>query len=599
MNKSILLTTCVCSFFIWFSETACQEKVEKKEQITDLIQFCAEQKGFNLLGKFDNSWSNQGFTEKEFRLIHELGFNFVRLPLDYRTYTQPGNWDQFLESEVQEIDNAVNWGMQYDVHVCINLHRAPGFCVNETTLPPNQRLNLWTDTVAQDAFVMHWEFFASRYKDIPQDKLSFNLVNEPANVTAEVYIPIMQRAIEGIHNISPDRIIFVDGLEYGRILLPELKDEPYIAQAIHCYDPFGLTHYKAEWVDGSSTWPVPRWPMLWISDFLYGPWKSEYKSPLVIEGNFPKGAEVIVNVRQVSVESTLQIKADSRIILSKKFICGPDTGADFSQVVSTEWGYQNISNKNFSGVTSETASRLVFENTSGDWMTINSITLKWDNFNATFYLSDDSWGKKQSGYRLDDNGSLTASDGSDLLPFETYRNSIEIAKRDSIPIMVQEFGVYNKTPYDVTIAFLSDLVKLFSENQIGWALWNFSGSFGILDSDRSDCTYEPYEGSLLDREMLETLTRFNNTQVITMKKPKTLSLFPIPAKDFIWFSSMDISGEKKVDIWDFSGRLQKTFSCISDGTEMIQLDISDIIPGIYLVSVMNNGSIYTDKIIIQ
>jgi hypothetical protein len=32
----------------------------------DLTAFCSSQKGFNLLGKFDVSWSNTGYTEKEF-----------------------------------------------------------------------------------------------------------------------------------------------------------------------------------------------------------------------------------------------------------------------------------------------------------------------------------------------------------------------------------------------------------------------------------------------------------------------------------------------------------------------------------------------------
>lgn len=102
--------------------------------IVDLVQFCAERKGFNLLGKFDVSWSNPGYSERDFQLIHQLGFNFVRLPLDYRTYTQSGNWDVFLQNEVREIDSAVVWGQRYDVHVCINLHRAPGYCVNAATL---------------------------------------------------------------------------------------------------------------------------------------------------------------------------------------------------------------------------------------------------------------------------------------------------------------------------------------------------------------------------------------------------------------------------------------------------------------------------------
>ena len=186
----------------------------------------------------------------------------------------------------------------------------------------------------------------------------------------------MKRAIKAIHDVSPDRIVFVDGLEYGGVLIPALKDEPNIAQAIHCYVPFGLTHYRAEWVDGADLWPLPHWPMLWVSTYLYGPWKSDYQSPLVIEADFPQGTKVIVKVRQVSLESPLRIKAGDQVILSKKFTCGPDTGADFSQVVNTEWGYQNISNKDFTAVTDAAATRLVFENVSGDWMTINSIRLK-------------------------------------------------------------------------------------------------------------------------------------------------------------------------------------------------------------------------------
>ncbi len=132
------------------------------EPITDLKTFCSQQKGFNLLGKFDVSWSNSGFNQKEFSIIHDLKCNFVRLPLDYRTYTQAGNWDVFTEKELVKIDQAVQWGNQYNVHVCINMHRAPGYCVNSSTLPVNQQLDLWTDTVAQKAFVNHWHMFASK-----------------------------------------------------------------------------------------------------------------------------------------------------------------------------------------------------------------------------------------------------------------------------------------------------------------------------------------------------------------------------------------------------------------------------------------------------
>jgi hypothetical protein len=82
-----------------------------------------------------------------------------------------------------------------------------------------------------------------------------------------------------IQSINPDRVIFVDGLNYARKIMLSLTEEKNIIQAIHVYDPFTLTHYKAGWVDGSDTWPLPSWPMIDISQYLYGPWQGEFQSP--------------------------------------------------------------------------------------------------------------------------------------------------------------------------------------------------------------------------------------------------------------------------------------------------------------------------------
>jgi hypothetical protein len=40
------------------------------------------------------------------------------------------------------------------------------------------------------------------------------------------------------------------------------------------------------------------------------------------------------------------------------------------------------------------------------------------------------------------------------------------------------------------------------------ALWNFKGSFGILDSDRHDVQYEAFYGHKLDRKMLTLLQQY-------------------------------------------------------------------------------------------
>ncbi|PIF06347.1 MAG: hypothetical protein CSA36_02340 [Draconibacterium sp.] len=514
-----LRNTCLLFFFLFFLlPFEGVTHVDPTDTIPDIKAFCSERKGFNLTGKFDVNWSNDGFHEKDFSVIHGLGFNFVRVPVDYRTYTLPGNWNHFVEEWVTQIDKAINFGQKHAIHVCLNLHRAPGYCVNSAELPAGQDLDLWTDTVAQNAFVRHWRYFADRYKNVPASMLSFNLVNEPSNVSEEDYVAVMQKAIDAIHAISPNRLIFVDGLNYGRDILLSLKDEPNIAQAIHSYDPFELTHYKASWVGGSNNWPVPVWPMLTISNYLYGPYKGEYKSPLILQGEFEAGTEITVNVKQVSIESTLRIKADNQTVLSKKFICGPVAGNDFTQVIETEWGYQNISNKDFSCTLTTAATSLAFDNASGDWMTINSITIKTGNEIHNYKLFDNEWGKKQQTYMLDSNWRIKNLDGSLPLPFENYQKNFALARDNNIPIMVLEFGVHNKTPHDVSVAFLDDLSAFFRENETGWALWNFTGSFGIMNSNRSDCEYETYQGYHLDREMLEALTEPGSASAVGEKK---------------------------------------------------------------------------------
>ena len=136
-------------------------------------------RGFNLLEKFIKSDSRSvPYREDDFRLIAEWGFNFVRLPMDYRFWIKDRDWTQIDEAAFADLDQALAFGRTYNIHVCMNFHRAPGY----TVAKPPEPESLWTDTEAQRMCAMHWAYFARRYKDVPNTHLSFNLLNEPADV---------------------------------------------------------------------------------------------------------------------------------------------------------------------------------------------------------------------------------------------------------------------------------------------------------------------------------------------------------------------------------------------------------------------------------
>lgn len=74
-----------------------------------------------------------------------------------------------------------------------------------------------------------------------------------------------------------------------------------------------------------------------------------------------------------------------------------------------------------------------------------------------------------------------------------------------VGVMVGEFGAFNRTPHGVVLAWMRDCLANWKEAGWGWALWNLRGSFGVLDSGRTDVEYENFKGHKLDRAMLELL----------------------------------------------------------------------------------------------
>jgi endoglucanase len=315
-------------------------------------------RGFNLLEKFTKRRNgNPPFSERDFEWIAGWGFNFVRLPMSYLCWTDPADWLTLLEPELKHIDQAIEFGSQYGVHVNLNFHRAPGYCVN----PPDEPLDLWSDPKALEACAHHWAAFAKRYKGIPNARLSFDLVNEPKDLPDDVYVRVATRLVEAIRREDPQRLVIADGLRWGRKPVPGLVSLG-VGQSTRGYDPMRISHHGASWVNGQN-WPVPAWP--------------------------------------------LELKPG------------------------------------------------------------------------------DVWDKDRLRREV-------------IAPWKAL-------EAQGVGVHVGEWGAFNQTPHAVALAWMKDFLELWKEAQWGWGLWNFRGSFGLLDSGRRDVTYEDWHGHKLDRAMLELL----------------------------------------------------------------------------------------------
>ena len=320
-----------------------------------------EWRGFNLLDFFTTK-STGDVAEDDFQWISGWGFDFVRLPMCYTLWIEGDDVYRLHEPMLAKIDRAVDLGRRYGIHVCLNFHRAPGYSVNAERAEP---FNLWKDAAALDAFCHHWAVFARRYRGIPSQRLSFDLVNEPPaasadGMTRDDHARVARAAVRAIREIDPERLIIADGLSWGNDPMPELADLG-IGQSCRAYLPMGVSHYRASWVNGEQ-YPEPKWPGGWH----YG----------------------------------------------------------------TTW----------------------------------------------------------------DRGMLEAH----------YANWSDLT-RQGVGVHCGEGGCFIHTPHEVFMRWFRDVQEILRARRIGFALWQFRGAFGILDSGRKDVVYEDWHGHTLDRALLDLI----------------------------------------------------------------------------------------------
>jgi endoglucanase len=342
-----------------------------------------EWKGFNLLDFFSPNPANarEGTKEEYFKWMADWGFDFVRLPMAYPSYIKFDRSRNITPEEVRNIDTEatdkieelVYLAHKYKLHVSLNLHRAPGYCVNAGFHEP---YNLWTDQQALDDFCYHWQFWATRFKNVSNKKISFDLLNEPGNredmndqhskrgpVPGDVYRKMAIAASEAIKGVNKKHLIIADGNNTGSTVIPEIADLD-IAQSCRGYTPGIVSHYKAPWaMKDIDNLPEVKWP---------GQVGDQYLSREMLE----------------------------------KFYA--------------------------------------------PWIAL---------------------------------------------------------KEHGVGVHCGECGCFNKTPHDVFLAWFDDVLDILHTNEIGFALWEFKGSFGILNSGREDVDYEDWYGLKLDRKLLNLLTK--------------------------------------------------------------------------------------------
>lgn len=472
---------------------------------------------YEVMGDYPDGYRYYGFesgefSEQDIKNIAELGFNFVRVPLNTKYYFKNEDINQPDMSCWENLDSLVRWGIEYHVHISLVVSETYGYNCTYS----EEEGTLFTNEEQMKLFLTFWETVARRYADISTNALSFNILNEPCDwIGEERYCKLALTVAEKIWEYAPNRLIISDmnngGLEplYGLV-------GSGIVQSIHCYQPNSLHAGEIK------SWPYEI-PM--VNSHIYG------GDHFTLRGDFPSGTEVTVAMTGISSERKMMLLAENEEceLFSAR---SPEIGVNHCTNIYTDdvgnVGYANYDVTVTKALTNQAKTLEIYP--SGDangTLDISQIDVRYpggesisieasyieDNYSEIVPVADLSI---DVGGKITDNNPSTEYQSDSAYDINWLRGYFEryaaFAEETGTTIFVNEFGVPTTADYDATLSYIDDFLTVLDEHNWCWSMYDYIGPFCLVKGENPDHIRKGAEYSTIgdcevDVKLYETLQK--------------------------------------------------------------------------------------------
>jgi len=214
---------------------------------------------------FWRRWRDAYLTRDDVRALRAMGFNSVRIPLNWRLFV--GEHAPFrLEGPGWALlDRAIGWCREAGLYVVIDLHGAPGGQTGSNIDDSRGRPLLFDDPAAQQLTVDLWRALATRYRD-ETCVLGYDLLNEPV---AHYHDPASYNPrladfyrwlVPAVREVDPHHILFLGGAQWNtqfEVLGP--PPAANLAYTFHLYQDEPVEASIRRYLDWREKTGVPMW----------------------------------------------------------------------------------------------------------------------------------------------------------------------------------------------------------------------------------------------------------------------------------------------------------------------------------------------------
>ncbi|MUL40318.1 glycoside hydrolase family 5 protein [Streptomonospora sp. PA3] len=185
--------------------------------------------------RFFDGFLSGFFAEADAAHLASLGFNSVRIPVNYRHFEDDLRPFELRESGFTHLDRVIAELARHGLWSIVDLHALPG-CQNQHwhSDNPTHVAAFWQHRHFQDRAVWLWEAIADRYRDRPE-VAGYNPMNEPADPTGELIGPFYERLERAVRAVDPRHILFLDGNRYATDFSAFTEPLPNTVYSTHDY----------------------------------------------------------------------------------------------------------------------------------------------------------------------------------------------------------------------------------------------------------------------------------------------------------------------------------------------------------------------------
>lgn len=189
------------------------------------------------------------FSDDDFALIRDLGFTFVRVPIDLGFIMDEGSADLLNRDNLAYLDRGFERLLAHDLAIIVDLH--------STSLADSDAAN-YSGALEDPAFVTvftrFWQSFAdylANERSYDPEMVFFGPMNEPVfEADPSMWPPIQASLLAAVRAVAPQHTLIATGARWSNLdtlLELQMLDDPNIVYDFHFYEPFVFTHQGAEW----------------------------------------------------------------------------------------------------------------------------------------------------------------------------------------------------------------------------------------------------------------------------------------------------------------------------------------------------------------